>query len=33
MILLSRLEARHNQGEITDDEYEAEKRKIQGGAD
>jgi hypothetical protein len=33
MILLSRLDARHDRGEISDDEYEMEKRKIQGGAD
>jgi hypothetical protein len=31
MILISRLDARHDRGEITDEEYEAEKRKIQGG--
>ena len=31
MILISRLDARHDKGEITDEEYEAEKRKIQGG--
>jgi uncharacterized membrane protein len=32
MILISRLDARHDKGEISDEEYEAEKRKIQGGA-
>jgi hypothetical protein len=31
MILISRLDARHDKGEISDEEYEAEKRKIQGG--
>jgi putative oligomerization/nucleic acid binding protein len=31
MILISRLDARHDKGEITDEEYKAEKRKIQGG--
>ncbi len=31
MILISRLDARHDKGEITDEEYEAEKGKIQGG--
>lgn len=33
MILISRLDARHAKGELTDEEYEAEKRKIQGGTD
>jgi Short C-terminal domain len=33
MILISRLDARHDKGELTDEEYEVEKRKIQGGAD
>jgi putative oligomerization/nucleic acid binding protein len=33
MILISRLDARHDKGELSDEEYEAEKRKLQGGAD
>ena len=31
MVLLSRLDARHDAGEIGDEEYEAEKRKLEGG--
>ncbi len=30
MILISRLDARHDRGELTDEEYEAEKRKLLG---
>ncbi len=32
MILISRLDARHDKGEISDEDYETEKRKIEGGA-
>jgi len=31
MVLLSRLDARHDAGEISDEDYEAEKRKLEGG--